>query len=319
MSGYRSIRLPACILASLALHAATAAIVAHRQDGRTAAAAVSKPPKPASEPPILGDAAGAASIDWIGFESPNPHIAPESEVNRPALAINAGPVAPPVPPAPPAAAAAAPSPAPAAEQPVPEPAGGIRLDAVEASDITLAAADQPALGSLFDQLRAMMAAQAQRPPESRPLEQARTEPQPRPVEAQPAPTPPAPQAGAADDPGAPSDREAAAASREPVAEVRLQSGHVVSASGLEIRTRKPQFETLTRLISNPANPVVRISFNRLGRVANVELLESSRYSAVDDPVVTAVYNWTAAGEPLLKLPQSDPNATVDVVIRILLR
>src|SRR5690606_25128340 len=91
------------------------------------------------------------------------------------------------------------------------------------------------------------------------------------------------------------------------------------ASGLEIRTRKPQFETLTRLVSNPRNPVVRISFNRLGRVANVELLESSRVTAVDDPVVTAVYNWTAAGEPLLKLPESDPNATVEVVIRLLPR
>lgn len=307
-------RLLACFAASVALHAAATGVVTLR-DGLGAPDPVAfDAPSAHKTPPVLGDAVGnAASIDWIGFDSPLRHIAPESLANQAALALNAGERAPSVRPA-----APAPEPLDSAAEAASEeqrpPAAAIQLQPREAGDLPAILEDARALAPIFAQLRAAILARALRPlPDSPPVPA-----EPR-VEAPPASSPPAPPAGALADPGAPSDRESPAASREPVADVRLQAGRVVSAAGLEIRTRKPRFETLTRLVANPRNPIVRISFNREGLVANVELLESSTVQAVDDPVVAAVYNWTAAGEPLLKLREGDPDATVDVVIRILLR
>lgn len=314
-------RLVACLAASIAIHAAGTAIVAYQHRASSDALAMAHRPPLDKKPPELGEAAGStASIDWIGFESPLKHNAAESEINQAALALNAGPLSPitdPLPPAPaqpdaPAETAAPPEvPTEEAEAP---PAAALRLDPAEHGDMPIALRGDRMLGSIMAQLRAAIAAQARPTPEAEPAP-----PQPPRAEAAPTPAPPTPPAGAAADPGAPSDSESDAASREPDAEAPLTSGAVVSAAGLEITTRKPHFETLTRLTTRPRNPLVRISFNRSGYAAAVELLESSGFSGVDDPIVTAVYNWTAAGEPLLKLPANDPEATVDVTIRILLR
>lgn len=315
MSGFTANRrLAACFVASVALHAAATGVVTLQDRFGAPSPASSHARFPENKPPVLGDAVGAsASIDWIGFDSPRRHVAPESLVNQAALALNAGERAPsiqtPAPAPEPSSSAAD-----AASQEQPPPAAAIQLEPTEAGDLPALLGDVRALAPLFAQFRAAILAQAMRPlPDSPPAPE-----QPR-IEAPPAPSPPARPAGALADPGVPSDRESPAASREPVVDVRLQAGRVVSAAGLEIRTRRPHFETLTRLVAHPRNPIVRISFNRGGLVGNVELVESSAVAAVDDAVVAAVYNWTAAGDPLLKLPEGDPDATVDVVIRILLR
>jgi hypothetical protein len=114
-----------------------------------------------------------------------------------------------------------------------------------------------------------------------------------------------------------SDKESDAASLEEAVNVR--PGRPAAARGLDIITRRPVFTTLTTLTTWPENPVVRLTFNRRGRVSKVEWIRRSGYPSVDEPVLNALYAWTARGQAINDLSEDDADAGVSVVVRVILR
>lgn len=114
----------------------------------------------------------------------------------------------------------------------------------------------------------------------------------------------------------PSDREADAAATDEPHEVR--PGQPLAAEGLRVQTRgRPDFSVITRLTGARRTPVYAITFGRDGRVKNVEIVESSGNSNVDEPWRNVLYRWTATGERLEQLPEDDPKAGVTIKIRLL--
>ena len=96
-------------------------------------------------------------------------------------------------------------------------------------------------------------------------------------------------------------------------------GQPVVAEGLEIATRRAQFTPLVRTIATPMRPVVRMRFDRQGRVADASIVRSSGFEDVDEPVLNAVYSWTAKGERLSKISPLDPKAGITLTFTILFR
>ncbi len=118
-------------------------------------------------------------------------------------------------------------------------------------------------------------------------------------------------------PGDKSPKEADAASTTPTIEIR--PGKPAAAQGIEINTKRPNFTRLTRVTAFPQNPLVKVTFNRLGMVSKVILAESSGVPDVDGPVVNAVYQWTARGKMLAEISATDPVGGITFNFRILLR
>lgn len=114
------------------------------------------------------------------------------------------------------------------------------------------------------------------------------------------------------------DRESEAASKETPVDVR--PGQVKAAKGLEIRTVHPQWSVLARLTARPRNALVKIKFGRRGDVIKAEFMPggSTGNQMVDEPLLHAIYRWTAKGEVLMSVPEDDPRAGVTIVMRILL-
>lgn len=120
--------------------------------------------------------------------------------------------------------------------------------------------------------------------------------------------------------GTQDDRESDAASRTEIVD-RRRLGQVIAAKGLQLRTVRPQWGLTTLATASPRNPTLVIHFNRAGRVTRAGFVrgQSTGYVAVDEPLLNAVYQWTATGEELLRLPEGDPTATVTIQLRIMLR
>jgi hypothetical protein len=128
-------------------------------------------------------------------------------------------------------------------------------------------------------------------------------------------------AGAPGDPTArktvPADRDADASSMKRSAVFR--NGKVEAGEGLDIRTVRPQFGLVTEALLRPRSPTLEIVFGRDGRARSVKVLKSSGYPAqVDEPVVTALYNWRAKGKLLDQLP-ARPDASVSLEITVILQ
>jgi TonB family protein len=114
----------------------------------------------------------------------------------------------------------------------------------------------------------------------------------------------------------PADRDSSPFSTEVVATFR--NGRVDAGQGLDVRTVRPRLTLLTRVVTAPRHPVLEITFNKSGRVAEVRLLRSSGYRVeVDEPVLAAAYNWRAGGELIDRLPDH-PSAGVKMTITIIL-
>lgn len=120
--------------------------------------------------------------------------------------------------------------------------------------------------------------------------------------------------------GARDDRESDAASRTEIVD-RRRLGQVIAARGLQLRTVRPQWGLTTLATASPRNPTLVIHFNRAGRVTRAGFIrgQGTGYVAVDEPLLNAVYQWTATGEELLRLPEGDTTATVTIELRIMLR
>lgn len=114
-----------------------------------------------------------------------------------------------------------------------------------------------------------------------------------------------------------SDKESEATSLEQT--IELRPGRPAASQGLEIFTRRPNFTGLTIVTANPKNPLVKVVFGSSGDVVDVEVLESSGARDIDEPVVNAVFLWTAKGPALKRIRSDSPTAGLSVKIRILLR
>lgn len=117
--------------------------------------------------------------------------------------------------------------------------------------------------------------------------------------------------------GAPSDRQSDAAS--PVRRTaEYRSGRVDAGEGLDIRTVRPRFSLLARTMTSPKSPIVEIVFGRDGVAKRVRILKSSGYvTEVDDPIVSAIYQWRASGKALADLTEDGPGEiTLEITIRL---
>lgn len=117
--------------------------------------------------------------------------------------------------------------------------------------------------------------------------------------------------------GPKADRDSDSASIRRTAIYR--NGRVDAGKGLDLRTVRPEFSLTTRALSTPASPRVEVAFNRRGFVERVKIITSSGYPAeVDQPIITALYNWRARGEVLDQLPPG-PDSLLTLELTIVLR
>lgn len=116
-----------------------------------------------------------------------------------------------------------------------------------------------------------------------------------------------------------SDRESDAAAVRSA--VNVDPGRPAATKGLKINTVRPEWSTTTRIVALPKNPVVRVCFNRAGRVVDANFVDryDTGWPDVDGPLLDAIYRWKAEGERLRELPENDPEAVITVTFRITLR
>lgn len=119
-------------------------------------------------------------------------------------------------------------------------------------------------------------------------------------------------------PGEPDDRESEATSLNDPIDITI-NGKVASAKGLKIRTVQPEFATTTRLTARPRSPQVSITFNKTGKVVRAAFTpgRSTGYEDVDQPLLNAIYRWTARGETLAKLAAASPRAELTITVNVL--
>lgn len=120
----------------------------------------------------------------------------------------------------------------------------------------------------------------------------------------------------AGDPGEKADKEADATSIKQA--VVYHNGRVRAGEGVDIKTVRPEFSSFTVLTAIPRAPVVEISFTTKGKVKSVRMLQSSGYKDVDEPILNAVWAWTAKGKKLDALAKQNPNALLKLSVRMLL-
>lgn len=296
---------------------------------------------PAQPPPTpLGiEQSNAVSINWLGFADPTEHHARPAEVEQAQLSpLDAGTPQPQ--PSQPVTAEAEPTPQPAPEadialettpaeaapaeevaqapaaeepaetdaQPAPSPLAVLEASSAAAThQLFRVVRHATARAQEIAELAARKAAEeaAEQAAEARRQAQAQN------------PTTPTPPAGDAPDAN-PSPKEADATSIDDVAE--WVPGRPAAAQGLDITTVRPRWSITTRLSAVPRNPVVRIDFRKNGTVAKAVFLEGMDTGSrdVDAPLLDAIYNWTAKGKALDKLPAGDPKAVVSIKMQVIL-
>lgn len=121
-----------------------------------------------------------------------------------------------------------------------------------------------------------------------------------------------------DKPGEKDDREADASAI--VDSIEVVPGKPAAAKGLRIQTSRPQWSMTTKLTARPRNPTIRITFGPTGRVTSAEFVrgKATGYTEVDQPLLNAIYRWTARGEAIDKLNPTNPRSGVSITVNILL-
>lgn len=112
-----------------------------------------------------------------------------------------------------------------------------------------------------------------------------------------------------------SDRDSDPSSTVDVPREQWQLGRPLAAHGLELKTVRPQFTTLTLLTASPGNPICEIHIDRRGIPKLVKLLRGSGDRRVDDAMTASLYRWRAAGERLKALREDE---TVVVRMKLIL-
>lgn len=252
------------------------------------------------------------TVTWLGMAEATPHEAPQSEVEQMALTL-----------APPARAQAVPSvpemppieieaPAEPDKTPIPPtlapPPNPGRLIRTAADPLARMIARVPAI---IARLEAMRLEQAVPPRPATPGDSS-AEVAARDTTAE---EPDPDTADVPDRPGRSSDRESPATARTRT--VLVRPGQVIAGQGLRVKTRVGVFSIPTRLLGSRRRPIFRLSFDRLGVVRQVELVRSSGNPNIDEPWISALYGWTAAGTDLDALPEDDPKARVTILVELL--
>lgn len=111
-----------------------------------------------------------------------------------------------------------------------------------------------------------------------------------------------------------SDRESEAFSKK-VIDAPMRDGRVQAGKGLNIITRRADFTNTTLLTAPPRDTMIRISFQKSGRVKRAEFINGSATGNpnVDDPLMNAIYRWRASGKDLHALGVEE---TLSVVVRV---
>ena len=276
------------------------------------------------------------TITWMGFEEPTEHQARKSEVDQAEMTTDPsgggaaaadGEVAPEPQMAPPQQVMEPSLPEPAearpGEQPIevaidetpeiPEPSTEIIDDQIDAPTDETTDQAQPA-----DQRASLRQDPQHTTPD--PIDQPTDD-----AETAKSEQPDSERAGDGPDPGQAADRESPATSIEEPLEVK--PGRPAAQEGLKVITRRIKWPNLLRLRSRPSNPIVEFYFNREGQVADLRFARdeetkreyNSGSAEVDEVLINNLYGWSAKGAQLEELPEDDEDATLKVVIRILLR
>jgi hypothetical protein len=291
------------------------------------------------------DDGSAATLTWLGFRDPSEHQARRGPTEQSGLTLSQGLPGQPssegfpphAPPAPPRLADA--EPVAADEHPTPlaeaEPAERAPQELALGEQGTPEAPPEPIPIELAERLAAGTAEMAERVAQTveqllapRPSRTAITTPREQLAPPPSAPNPPQPSPpaavtpGAGGSPGILADRESIATSIREAPVVR--PGRVLAAKGLEILTRRPRFNVSTRMTQTPKNAVVEITFGRDGRVRRAGFVSdgAKTYNTgseeIDQPLLNAIYAWTARGKPLSDIDPDDPEAGVTIMITIIL-
>lgn len=113
--------------------------------------------------------------------------------------------------------------------------------------------------------------------------------------------------------GTPSEKESPATS--PTSPLRVQPGKPAAAQGLEIQTRVPPELTIpTRLLAGDRRAVYMVSFSKDGTVKTARITRTSGNVELDQAGLNAMYRWTASGEPLENL---DGDRVITVYIELI--
>ena len=304
------------------------------------ASAIEPPPLEAEpEEPVLGiDESMAKTMNWIGYEDYEEHLArlsendqaafdtndsagggtpPSTPINRPDSPAQDGPTGKPRP-AP--STVTAPNPETQKESLTP------RSDRPEeaattgknAPDKDPEAEDETRNPSDGKTENASEAAEQDDAPPPQPEDSPKpSEPQPPAPEPKPGPQP-GPGSGDGDpgDAPTPADKESDATSVIDVPRELWTRGRPLAAQGVELQTRRPVLDTLTQLSARFGNPLVQINFARNGRPTGARILQSSGDVRLDEPILDSLYRWRAKGKKLQELKDGE---TFDVTLRILLR
>lgn len=121
-----------------------------------------------------------------------------------------------------------------------------------------------------------------------------------------------------------SDRESAASIIQRAIKVDAKTlNKPIVGKGLEITTVEPKFPASVRFTQLPKNPVLLIRFDATGRVSKVRFLTEGRRvfdtgaKVVDQPLLSAVYQWRAKGKEIEALVLDDPESFIEISMNII--
>jgi hypothetical protein len=261
----------------------------------------------------------AVTVNWVGFEAPTEHSAPESTVEQAALTPQVGQQA---------TAAAAPLETPETQEPA-EAEQPTQEVAAEASERATPSEAAPAAAPVRLPLEAFVPLESTEldaptlkpsPLEAiaEPEAKAEVSPEPQAQDAAAAPAAPS-QASAEGAPGEADPRESDAAALKKAIDYR--PGRPIAAEGLEITPVRPRYSITTRAIARPRDPHVTIEFDSSGRVKRAFFVKSAGkirstgFEQVDGPLLDAIYRWKAKGKDIDEL---EGDETVAITIRVML-
>lgn len=309
----------AALVLSVLAHAGVAAgfLGVPREGGRASALPDAMTNPPEKPPPQLGvEESRTATMTWIGYEEYERHVARQSEVDQAAFEIG-GPGAP-VPPAPQSQPVdaetireAVAEGRRAALEPLRELAEAASSAARAFREVLSAPADWSEDADFALSERRSLSETIDRRDEGEEVEES-------PSSGGAASAPPSGAQSPAQKTGNSPDKEAIATSTVRASELR--AGKPVAAQGLEIKTRRPEFDKVPLLNVLVRNPVVEVTFDHTGAVADARIVQSSGDpGGIDRPVLDAVYFWKARGKPLEALGEATPPGRITIRFDILLR
>jgi len=116
-----------------------------------------------------------------------------------------------------------------------------------------------------------------------------------------------PEGGADTSPEIATESEKESPATSTIKPVRVRPGKPAAAQGLDITTVRPKWTFVTRLSALPKDPVLWVKFDRTGKVTHVGFVEgkSTGDDRVDEPLIDALYLWTAKGKALDDLGEGE--------------